>query len=450
TFLVGVLPSYEAIGIAAPIMLIVLRLLQGLAMGGEYGGAATYVAEYAPQHRRGFYTSWIQTTASVGLLLSLLVIMGIRSLVGEEAFVVWGWRIPFLISVLLLAISVWIRMNLKESPAFQHIKDEGTLSTSPITESFGRWANLRIALLALFGLTAGQGVVWYTGQFYALFFITQMLGLHATLAQTLMVISLLLATPLFIFFGWLSDQIGRKPIILTGCLLAALTYYPVFQGLAYFANPALVQAQRNAPVTVITDPASCSFQFNPVGSHTFTSSCDIVKSYMASHAVSYNNVKGAPGQVAQVRIGDHVIDGFEGGHLSRADFARHSQELKNELTDTMRQYGYPDRADPEQVNKLMLVVLLTYLVALVTAVYGPIAAMLVEMFPIRIRYTSMSLPYHIGNGWFGGFLPTLSFALIALTGNIYDGLWYPILVCLLTVAIGAPFVRETRHNDINR
>jgi MFS family permease len=341
-------------------------------------------------------------------------------------------------------------MNLKESPAFQHIKDEGTLSTSPITESFGRWANLRIALLALFGLTAGQGVVWYTGQFYALFFITQMLGLHATLAQTLMVISLLLATPLFIFFGWLSDQIGRKPIILTGCLLAALTYYPVFQGLAYFANPALVQAQRNAPVTVITDPASCSFQFNPVGSHTFTSSCDIVKSYMASHAVSYNNVKGTPGQVAQVRIGDHVIDGFEGGHLSRADFARHSQELRNELTQTMRQYGYPDGADPEQINKVMLVVLLTYLVGLVTAVYGPIAAMLVEMFPIRIRYTSMSLPYHIGNGWFGGFLPTLSFAMIAVTGNIYDGLWYPILICLVTVAIGAPFVRETRHNDINR
>ncbi|MDV2117569.1 MFS transporter [Alcaligenes faecalis] len=450
TFLVGVLPSYEAIGIAAPIMLIVLRLLQGLAMGGEYGGAATYVAEYAPQHRRGFYTSWIQTTASVGLLLSLLVIMGIRSLVGEDAFVIWGWRIPFLISVLLLAISVWIRMNLKESPAFQHIKEEGTLSTSPITESFGRWANLRIALLALFGLTAGQGVVWYTGQFYALFFITHMLGLHATLAQTLMVIALLLATPLFIFFGWLSDRIGRKPIILTGCLLAALTYYPAFQGLAYFANPALVQAQRNAPVTVITDPASCSFQFNPVGSHTFTSSCDIVKSYMASHAVSYNNITGSPGQVAQVRIGDHVIDGFEGGDLSRADFARHSQELKNELTQTMRQYGYPDGADPAQANKVMLVVLLTYLVGLVTAVYGPIAAMLVEMFPIRIRYTSMSLPYHIGNGWFGGFLPTLSFAMIAITGNIYDGLWYPILICLVTVAIGVPFVRETRHNDINR
>ena len=449
TFLVGVLPNYEAIGIAAPIMLIVLRLLQGLALGGEYGGAATYVAEHAPQHRRGFYTSWIQTTASVGLLLSLVVIMSIRSALGEDAFVAWGWRIPFLISVVLLGISVWIRMNLEESPAFQHIKEQGELSNAPITESFARWKNLRIVLLALFGLAAGQGVVWYTGQFYALFFITQTLGVEANHAQIMMAVALLLATPLFVFFGWLSDHIGRKRIILTGCLLAALTYYPVFKGLAHYANPALVQAQRDAPVTVLADPATCSFQFNPVGTHSFTSSCDIVKSFMASHAVSYSNQAGLPGQVAQVQIGRQTIDAFEGAGLTRAEFARQSQELKMQLTQAIRQHGYPERADPEHINTPMLIVLLTYLVGLVTAVYGPIAAMLVEMFPIRIRYTSMSLPYHIGNGWFGGFLPPLSFAMIAASGNIYDGLWYPIVICLITVAIGLPFVRETRHNNIN-
>ncbi|WP_445819198.1 MFS transporter [Alcaligenes sp. SDU_A2] len=449
TFLVGVLPNYEAIGIAAPIMLIVLRLLQGLALGGEYGGAATYVAEHAPQHRRGFYTSWIQTTASVGLLLSLVVIMSIRNALGEEAFVAWGWRIPFLISVVLLGISVWIRMNLKESPAFQHIKEQGGLSSAPITESFGRWKNLRIALVALFGLAAGQGVVWYTGQFYALFFITQTLAIEANQAQTMMAIALLLATPLFVVFGWLSDHIGRKPIILTGCLLAALTYYPAFKGLAYFANPALVQAQQQSPVVVVADPAACSFQFNPVGTHSFTSSCDIVKSFMASYAVSYSNETGAAGQVAQVRIGTQTIDSFEGATLSRAEFARQSRELKAQLTQAIRDHGYPERADPQQLNSVMVVLLLTYLVGLVTMVYGPIAAMLVEMFPIRIRYTSMSLPYHIGNGWFGGFLPPLSFAMIAASGNIYDGLWYPIIICLATVAIGLPFVRETRHNDIN-
>lgn len=449
TFLVGVLPSYSSIGVAAPVLLIVLRLLQGLAMGGEYGGAATYVAEHAPQKKRGFYTSWIQTTASVGLLLSLLVIMAVRSLLGEADFLAWGWRIPFLLSVVLLLISIWIRMHLNESPAFQRIKESGTLSHAPITESFARWKNLKIVLLALFGLTAGQAVVWYTGQFYALFFLTQALGVNANQANLMMALALLLASPLFVVFGWLSDKIGRKPIILTGCLLAALTYYPVFQGLAYFANPALVDAQKQAPIVVYASPQDCSFQFNPVGVHAFTNSCDILKAYLANRSIHYRNHATAPNTIAAVQIGPEHIQSFDGRGLSRSEFARRSQQLQQDLRLALSRQHYPESADPARINHLGVVALLTFLISLVTMVYGPIAAMLVEMFPIRIRYTSMSLPYHIGNGWFGGFLPPLSFAIIAASGNIYVGLWYPIGVCLLTVVIGTLLVKETRHNDIN-
>ncbi|MFC3555156.1 MFS transporter [Alcaligenes endophyticus] len=449
TFLVGVLPSYASIGVAAPVLLIVLRLLQGLAMGGEYGGAATYVAEHAPQKKRGFYTSWIQTTASVGLLLSLLVIMAVRSLLGEADFLAWGWRIPFLLSVVLLLISIWIRMHLNESPAFQRIKESGTLSHAPITESFGRWKNLKIVLLALFGLTAGQAVVWYTGQFYALFFLTQALGVNPNQANIMLALALLLAAPLFVVFGWLSDKVGRKPIILTGCLLAALSYYPVFQGLAYFANPALVTAQKTSPVVVYAHPQDCSFQFNPVGTHAFTSSCDLIKAYLASRSIHYRNQASPAGSLASVTIGDQHIVSFEGKDLSRSALARRSEQLHQDLTAALHAQHYPDRADPSRINYVGIVALLTFLISLVTMVYGPIAAMLVEMFPIRIRYTSMSLPYHIGNGWFGGFLPPLSFAIIAASGNIYVGLWYPIGVCLLTVVIGTFFVQETRHNDIN-
>ncbi|HEY9280939.1 MAG TPA: MFS transporter [Eoetvoesiella sp.] len=449
TFLVGVLPSYGSIGIAAPVMLIVLRLLQGLALGGEYGGAATYVAEHAPQNRRGFYTSWIQTTATMGLFLSLLLVLGIRTVLGEEAFLDWGWRVPFLISAGLLGISVWIRMKLNESPAFKKMKAEGGGSKAPIKDSFGKWSNLKLVLLALFGLTAGQAVIWYTGQFYALFFLTKTLAIEANSASIMIALALLLGTPFFVVFGVLSDRIGRKPIIMTGCLLAALTYFPIFMGLTHFANPTLERAQTTAPVTVVADPATCSFQFNPVGVSAFTSSCDVLKAFMASNSVNYNNEAAPAGTVAKVRIGQDEFASFEGKGLSRGDFAAQSTELKKSLTQAIRSHGYPEKADPSEINYIMVVLLLALLVILVTMVYGPIAAMLVEMFPTRIRYTSMSLPYHIGNGWFGGFLPPVAFAIVAATGNIYDGLWYPIIIAIITLVIGMLFVKETKSNDIN-
>ncbi|ANN66415.1 MFS transporter [Bordetella bronchialis] len=452
TFLVGILPTYSSIGIAAPALLIILRLLQGLALGGEYGGAATYVAEHAPMGRRGFYTSWIQTTATLGLFLSLLVILGVRSYSGEEAFRdSWGWwRAPFLLSFVLLAISVWIRLQLSESPTFQRMKEEGKGSKAPISESFGQWKNLKIVILALLGLTAGQAVVWYTGQFYALFFLTQTLKVDANSANIMIAVALLIGTPFFVVFGALSDRIGRKPIIMAGCLIAAVTYFPIFQGLTHFANPALEKAQATAPVTVIADPATCSFQFNPVGTASFTSSCDIIKSFLARNSVNYKNEAAPAGSVAKVRIGTDEFQSFDGAALPPADFKARSAELDKSLTAAIRGHGYPAKADPAQSNNVMVVVLLTILVIYVTMVYGPIAAMLVEMFPTRIRYTSMSLPYHIGNGWFGGFLPPLAFAIVAATGNIYDGLWYPIIIAVMTLVIGTLFVRETKDVDLNK
>ncbi len=449
TFLVGVLPSYSSIGIAAPAILIVLRLLQGLALGGEYGGAATYVAEHAPHGRRGFYTSWIQTTATLGLFLSLLVILGIRTALGEQAFQEWGWRVPFLISVILLGISVWIRMQLNESPTFQRMKEEGKGSKAPIAESFGQWRNLKIVLLALLGLTAGQAVVWYTGQFYSLFFLTQTLKVEANTANIMLAVALLIATPFFVIFGSLSDKIGRKPIIMAGCLLAALTYFPIFKAITHYANPALAQAQATAPVTVIADPATCSFQFNPVGTASFTSSCDVVKSFMARNSVNYENQTAPAGTPAKVRVGNDEFDAFEGTGLAPAEFKAKVAELDKSLTTAIREHGYPAKADPAQTNNVMVVLLLTILVLYVTMVYGPIAAMLVEMFPTRIRYTSMSLPYHIGNGWFGGFLPPVAFAMVAATGNIYHGLWYPIVIAVMTLVIGTFWLRETKNNDID-
>ncbi|CAM5402665.1 Putative MFS family arabinose efflux permease OS=Eoetvoesiella caeni OX=645616 GN=DFR37_103356 PE=4 SV=1 [Eoetvoesiella caeni] len=449
TFLVGVLPSYASIGMAAPVILIVLRLLQGLALGGEYGGAATYVAEHAPQNRRGFYTSWIQTTATMGLFLSLLLILGIRSVMGEQAFLEWGWRIPFLVSSILLAISVWIRMRLNESPAFVRMKEEGKQSKAPLRDSFGKWSNLKIVILALLGLTAGQAVVWYTGQFYALFFLTKTLGIEANTANIMIALALLIGTPFFVVFGALSDRIGRKPIIMAGCLIAALTYFPTFMGITHFANPALEHAQSTAPVTIVADPSTCSFQFNPVGTSSFTSSCDILKAFMASNSVNYSNQAAPAGTIASAKIGNDVFASFEGKGLNKADFTAKSAELKKSMTEAIRSHGYPAKADPSQINYVMVVVLLTFLVILVTMVYGPIAAMLVEMFPTRIRYTSMSLPYHIGNGWFGGFLPPVAFAIVAATGSIYDGLWYPVIVAAMTLVIGTLFIKETKDVDIN-
>ncbi|MCA1323909.1 MFS transporter [Herbaspirillum sp. alder98] len=449
TFIVGILPNYNSIGITAPIILIILRILQGLALGGEYGGAATYVAEHAPEGRRGAFTAWIQTTATMGLFLSLLVILGVRTAVGEAAFADWGWRIPFLVSILLLAISVWIRMSMNESPAFIKMKSEGKISKAPLTEAFGRWKNLKLVILALVGLTAGQAVVWYTGQFYALFFLTQSLKVDGPTANILIAAALLLATPFFLVFGSLSDRIGRKPIILGGCLIAALTYFPIFSALTHYANPALEAAQQKAPVIVTADPKTCKFQFNPTGTSKFTSSCDVAKAKLAAASVNYQNAVGEPGSVATVKIGDKVITSFEATGLSKEAAAEKDKAFSKELLDDIKAAGYPSKADPDQINKPMVLLLLFILVIYVTMVYGPIAAALVEMFPTRIRYTSMSMPYHIGNGWFGGLLPTTSFALVAYQGDIYYGLWYPIIIALVTVVIGALFVKETVHNDIN-
>jgi MFS family permease len=444
TFIVGVLPNYATIGMAAPIILVVLRLLQGLALGGEYGGAATYVAEHAPHGKRGYFTSFIQTTATLGLFLSLLVILACRVSMSAEDFDAWGWRIPFLVSIVLLAISVWIRMKLNESPLFQKMKDEGKHSEAPLTESFLRWNNLKIVLIALFGLTAGQAVVWYTGQFYALFFLTQTLKVDAQPANLMIAAALLLGTPLFIVFGILSDKYGRKRIILAGCALAILTYFPLFKGLTHYANPGLESAIANAPVVVAADPATCSFQFNPVGTSKFTSSCDVAKSALVKRGVPYSN-EAATGE-AQIRVGTVVIPAYDG---TAPDAKEKAAAFDAALGGALKAANYPPKADPAQINYVMVVALLFVLVVYVTMVYGPIAAMLVEMFPTRIRYTSMSLPYHIGNGWFGGFLPTTSFAIVAATGNIYDGLWYPIIIAAMTLVIGGIFVRETKDHEIH-
>ncbi len=449
TFLVGVLPTYTTIGIAAPIILITLRLLQGLALGGEYGGAATYVAEHAPMGKRGLYTSFIQTTATLGLFMSLLVILGCRYALGNEAFEAWGWRIPFLVSFLLLVISVWIRLQLAESPLFQEMKAQGKISKAPLTESF-LTRNGKIVLLALLGATAGQAVVWYAGQFYALFFITQTLKIEPTTANLLIAAALIIGTPFFIVFGWLSDKIGRKPIIMLGCLLAAVTYFPIFKAIAHYGNPAAEAAAATSPVVVTADPKACSFQFNPVGTSKFTSSCDIAKSALARSGIPYSNEDAPAGTVATIKVGSTVITSYEAAgieaELGKTEAARFASEVKEALNAA----GYPAKANPDQINIPMLILLLTILVVYVTMVYGPIAAWLVELFPTRIRYTSMSLPYHIGNGWFGGFLPTISFALVAATGNIYQGLWYPIIIAVMTLVIGTLFLPETKDVDISK
>ena len=453
TFLVGLLPSYSQIGIAAPIILVTLRILQGLALGGEYGGAATYVAEHAPEGKRGFFTSFIQTTATLGLFLSLLVILGVRTAMGEEQFTAWGWRIPFLVSVLLLGISVWIRLSMNESPAFAKMKAEGKTSKAPLSEAFLKPKNAKIVFLALVGLTMGQAVVWYTGQFYALFFLTQTLKVDLATANVMVAISLLFATPFFIVFGMLSDKIGRKMIILGGCLIAALTYFPIFSALTHYANPALESALKSSPVVVIADPAACKFQFDMTGTKKFPASCDIATRMLTAASVSYTKVDAPAGSVARIKIGDKEYSSFnavmtpDGLNFDAASKDREAA-LKTEVGAAIKAAGYPPKADPEQINKPMVVLLLFILVIYVTMVYGPIAAMLVEMFPTRIRYTSMSLPYHIGNGWFGGLLPTTAFALVAFKGDIYYGLWYPIIIALITVVIGMLFVKETKDNDI--
>ncbi|TWF46590.1 MFS transporter [Neorhizobium alkalisoli] len=520
TFLVGILPGAATIGIAAPIILIVLRILQGLALGGEYGGAATYVAEHAPHGRRGYFTSWIQTTATLGLFLSLIVIVFVQSIMGNAAFADWGWRIPFLVSVVLLGVSVWIRVKMNESPAFQKMKAEGKGSKAPLTEAFGQWRNAKIAIIALLGATMGQAVVWYGGQFYALFFLQNVLKVDLQSANIMVAIALFLGTPFFVIFGSLSDKIGRKPIIMAGLLIAAVTYMPLFKAMTAMANPALAEAQATIKATVTADPADCKFQFNPTGTSKFTNSCDIATSFLTRNSVPYEIVPGPAGQPATVKIGDKTVTSFD-AIAAGADAKAKQGALEKGINVALHDAGYPLKratvkvpdskldafiaanpelglnaaavrsgdktmvpaadlvsqklltsqeatgvtdmpvyaianggafsmtADPARVNWIGTIAVLFVLVVYVTMVYGPIAALLVELFPTRIRYTGMSLPYHIGNGWFGGLLPATAFAMSAAAGNIYYGLWYPIVFATITLVIGLIFLPETKDRDIS-
>ncbi|MFN7122779.1 MAG: MFS transporter [Hydrogenophaga sp.] len=481
TFLVGILPNYESIGTAAPIILILLRMAQGLALGGEYGGAAIYVAEHAPANQRGYFTAFIQTTATLGLLLSLIVILAVQGYVNGaypdvalmkdgvavlmadgnptmvKAFNAWGWRIPFIGSIFLLAISLYIRLQMNESPAFKKMKEEGRTSKAPLSEAFGNWKNGKIALLALFGLVAGQAVVWYTGQFYALFFMQNVIKVDSFTANVMVAWSLILGTGGFLVFGALSDRIGRKPIILAGCLLGAITFLPVFTLLTKTANPALYLAHQT-PVTVTVSPTDCSFQFNPTGTVKFTSSCDIAKAQLARTSVNYETIVAAADTVATVKVGETAIPSYDASKLTGDELKKAKATFDGSLNAALKQAGYPlvpaDNTSIAKANhffdifssqKLTIVAILTYLVILVTMVYGPIAAMLVELFPTRIRYSGLSLPYHIGNGWFGGLMPATAFAISAQTGNIYSGLWYAIVIAVMTVVIGTLFVPGGTH-----
>src|SRR5215813_4621098 len=447
TFIVGLLPNAKTIGIAAPIILIALRLLQGLTLGGEYGGAATYVAEHSPHNKRGYYTSFIQTTATLGLFLSLLVILFTRTMTGEQAFAEWGWRIPFLVSVFLLGISVWIRLRLNESPVFQRMKDEGKSSKAPLTEAFANWSNAKIVILALIGGTMGQGVVWYTGQFYALFFLQSILKVDIYTSNLLIAWSLLLGTGFFVVFGSLSDRIGRKPIILAGCLIAALTFFPIFRMITANANPALEKAIETVKVQVVADPKGCGDLFNPVGTRVFTAPCDTARAYLSQQSVKYSTAAGPAGSPVKV-----VVNGKDVPYTD-------AKTSNPALLAAVQGAGYPKAGDAGIVKMsnpfdifrpqvAAIIGLLFILVIYVTMVYGPIAAMLVELFPTRIRYTSMSLPYHIGNGWFGGLLPSITFAMVAQNGNMFHGLWYPIVIAAGCFIVGMLFVRETKDVDI--
>jgi len=437
TFLVGCLPTFSAVGWLAPGLMLLLRLVQGLALGGEYGGAATYVAEHAPKNGRGYATSWIQTTATLGFFLSLGIIAICRTEMDAKTFAEWGWRIPFLVSLILLIFSVYIRLRLNESPLFQKMKEEGKGSRAPLTESFFHYPNNRYVLLALLGATAGQGVVWYTGQFYALFFLTITLKLDYLNAYALVGLSLLIGTPMFVFFGWLSDRIGRLRIILAGCLLAAVTYFPLFAALTHYVNPGLEAFQANNKITVTVDRATCNLHIF-VGPWSTFSECDRAKDALTKAGLSFEEIAGASGSKPVVAIGDKKLEGFD------------AKDGLPKLNAMLKDAGYTAAADTKKVNWLMTEVILVIFLVYVTMVYGPIAAFLVELFPTKIRYTSMSLPYHIGNGWFGGMLPLLATAFVAWKGDIYYGLWYPIVVAVMTLVIGFFFLHDTKDVDITK
>lgn len=446
TFLIGLLPGYASIGLLAPIVFVAVRMIQGLALGGEYGGAVTYVAEHAPHGKRGAWTSWIQVTASLGLLLSLGIILGLRLVLGEENFAAWGWRIPFLFSIVLLAISVWIRVKLSESPAFLKMKAEGKSSKAPLSEAFGRWRYLKLVLIAFFGLAMGQAVVWYTGQFYSLFFLTQVLKVEGATANVIIIVATIVTAPLYVLFGALSDRIGRKPLFLAGCTLAVLTFFPMYKALTHFVNPALAAAQQQSPVYVLADPAECSFQFNPVGTAKFQTSCDIARGSLSKAGLSFDTRQGAAGTVAQIHVGDIVVNSYDG---TAADAAERAKAFKDALAAALKDAGYATKADPAAMNTPMAVLIVVLIMVCGTMTYGPLAAMFVELFPTRIRYTAMSLPYHVGIGWFGGFLPATAFAIVASTGDIYSGLWYPVVIAAVSAVVCLLFMKETRDVDIH-
>jgi MFS family permease len=448
TFGVGLLPTYRQIGAAAPWILVILRMLQGLSIGGVYGGAATYVAEHVDPARRGFFTSWLQITPAGAMALSLIVIFGTRSFTGETAFADWGWRVPFLLSSLLLGVTIWIQLKLSESPVYLKMKAAGKTSVRPWADAFGNWRNVRLVLIALFGAMIGQAVVWYTAQFYVLFFLERVLKLDGAVTNLLVAAAIFISTPLYIFFGWLSDRVGRRPLVLTACLLAALTYYPLFKALTYAVNPQLSRAVAGAPVSVAADPKDCSFQFDPIGRAKFATSCDIVRSYLARAGVTYDTVDAPAGAIAEMRVGTRRLTSFRGERLGSKELSARRADWEKEAKVLVSEAGYPVSADVGKANIPLAILVLLAIMTSAAMVYGPMAALLTELFPAKVRYTSLSLPYHLGNGWFGGFLPTVAFAIVAATGNIYSGLWYPLFFAALTFVVGICFLPETKGADL--
>jgi MFS family permease len=446
TFLIGLLPTYAQSGTTGPVLLILLRIVQGIALGGEYGGAAIYVAEHAPSSKRGASTGWIQSSASFGLLAALLVIVATRTSVGEDAFGEWGWRIPFLVSAVLLVISVWMRAKLSESPEFARIRDEGDLAKAPLRESFGKWRNLRRVLIAFFGIMCAQGAVWYFTFFYIQVFLEKSLGLPSQTKDLLLIVMTVVSAPLYVYFGWLSDRLGRKPVMIGGMVLALVMYFPASHWIASAANPQLVEAQRNTPVFVDTAPKTCSVQFDPVGTRKFVSACDIAKSALVTKGINFSTRRSSDGQT-YVIVGTERVPIGSGEGLSGADLKSLKAKTGDRIGAELQAAGYPKSADPAHANMTLLIIILLAFVVAATALYGPQAAALVEMFPTRVRYTAMSFPYHVGTGWVGGFLPVTSFALVAITGNIYEGLWYSVAFTAVSVVVSLLFLKETagRH-----